>query len=87
MYFSQFEQVFLVSHAFMLFLMHDSAQNFQSEHFDCAREFAFRKSDILVLECKVPLDGFYEYVALISNISLMVAHLEHIVSNFVFSSQ
>ena len=28
----------------MSFLPHASAQNFQSEQFDCAREFAFRKS-------------------------------------------
>ena len=39
-YLSQFDQAFLVSHVFMSFLTHVSAQNFQSEHFDCAKEFA-----------------------------------------------
>ena len=38
------KNLFLVSHVFMLFLPHVSAQNFQSEQFDCAREFTLRKS-------------------------------------------
>ena len=45
MYLSQFDKVFLVSKTIMLVLMHVSAQNFQSAHFDCAKEFAIRKSD------------------------------------------
>ena len=43
-YLSQFDQAFLVSHVFDGFFTHASAQNVQSEHFDCAKEFAFRKS-------------------------------------------
>ena len=30
----------------MSFIMDVSAQNYQSEHFDCAKEFSFRKSDL-----------------------------------------
>ena len=45
MHLSQFDKVFLVSHVFLIqFLTHISAQNCQSEHFDCAKEFTFRKS-------------------------------------------
>ena len=32
----------------MTFLMHTSVQNFQSEHFDCAKEFALRKSGVVI---------------------------------------
>ena len=39
-----FYKVMLVLHVFMEFLTRVSAQNFQSEYFDCATEFAFRKS-------------------------------------------
>ena len=41
---SQFDEVYLVSHICVSFLMHVSAQNYQSEHFDCANKIAFRKS-------------------------------------------
>ena len=41
---SQFDKVFIVVHVFMSLLKHVSAQNFPSENFDCAKEFAFRKS-------------------------------------------
>ena len=34
MYLSQFDKVFLVSHAFMSFITHVSAQNLQSERFE-----------------------------------------------------
>ena len=44
MYFSQFDQICVVSHVFMSVLLHVSAQNFQSENFNCAKEFTFRKS-------------------------------------------
>ena len=44
MYLSQFDKVFLVSLDCMSFLTHVSAQNFQSENFERAKEFAFRKS-------------------------------------------
>ena len=44
MYLSQFNNIFLVSHVFMFFLTNVSAQHFYSAHFDCAKEFAFRKS-------------------------------------------
>ena len=42
--FVSIDKVFLVSHVFMSCLTHVSVQNFQSEHFDCAKELAFRKS-------------------------------------------
>ena len=42
MYLSQFEKVFQVK---MSFITHVSVQTSQSEHFDCAKEFAFRKLD------------------------------------------
>ena len=35
---SQLDKVFLVSHVFMSFLRHVSAQDFQSAHFDCAKK-------------------------------------------------
>ena len=35
---------FLVSNVFMSFLTDVSAQNCQSEHFDCAVDFAFQES-------------------------------------------
>ena len=44
MYFSQFDKVFLVSYVLCKFVTHFSAQHFQSEHFDCAKELSFRKS-------------------------------------------
>ena len=44
MYLSQFDKVFLVSHDYMSFLTHISVKNFQSELFDCTKEFAFRQS-------------------------------------------
>ena len=49
MYLSQFNKVVLVSYDSMSFLMHVSPQNFQSEHFDCAKEFAFRKSALYII--------------------------------------
>ena len=48
------------SHKFYLIYQHVSVQNFQSEHFDCKQEFAFRKSvqSSVVYQgaahCKVP---------------------------------
>ena len=61
MYLPISDKVFLVSHVFLMsILMHVSAQNLQSEHFDCAKEFVFRKSDssnarengiFLVMQC------------------------------------
>ena len=48
-YLSKFDEAFLVSQVFMSFLTHVSAQNVQSEHFDCAKEFAFRQSDLSYL--------------------------------------
>ena len=44
MYLSQFDKFFFSCILFMSFLMHVSAQIFQSEHFECAKEFAFKKS-------------------------------------------
>ena len=38
---SQFDDVLLISHGFMSFLMHVSAHNFQSENVECVKEFAF----------------------------------------------
>ena len=43
-FFLQVDKVFLVSQVFIKCLTHVSAQNFQSEHVDFAKEFAFRKS-------------------------------------------
>jgi hypothetical protein len=48
-YLSQFNKVLLVSHDSMSFLTHVSAQNFQSEHFDCVKETRPRYS--------VPISG------------------------------
>ena len=45
-YLSQFDKVFLVLHVLMAFLLHVSAPNYQSKDFDCAKEFAFRKSGL-----------------------------------------
>ena len=47
-YLSKFDKAFLVSHIFYVILTHVSAQNFQPEHFDCAKEFAFIKSALVL---------------------------------------
>ena len=49
----------LIPDLFMLFLMHVSAQHFQSEHSDCAKEFDFRKSADSTHICTALLDSFY----------------------------
>ena len=43
-YLLQFFIYFLVSHVWISFLTHVSAQHFKSEHFDCKKQLAFRKS-------------------------------------------
>ena len=49
-YLSKFYKAFLNSNVLMSFLMH-----IQSQHFDCAKEFAFRQSGKLTLYREVTL--------------------------------
>ena len=51
--FVKLDKVFLVSHVFMSFLMHVSAQNCQSEQFECAEKFTFRQSVYIITFIKM----------------------------------
>ena len=62
MYLSKFNKVVLVSDVFMSFWTNVTAQNFQSEHFDWAHEFAYRKSGINVNEqCQTVATSYQTY--------------------------